>query len=312
MQLVRAVYHDVRTRVPDCCILTVLAATLVVGLAGNVCAQSFSPFATFDNMSLTELQTLQIKLTYVGPQSKALPSLVISETSNAGDIGVFLPFQRAGINYSNDTIPPRTAKAAATQLMATIDNVGTLSSVTAGGVANNPFLSFGMHNTSQGGVSFEAVLDSNDTKALFDKLRAALASNEAVLLELSIMACPLDAVEAGQPIDVTANVSSKLSGLRLKRDVNVFVGTVTVTNNLATDIVGPISVVFKPPTTVHVADVDGYTCKSAPAGRRFVNLPLTGGTLAAGQSAEAIVQFSNPDLEQINVTMQVLAGPGAR
>jgi hypothetical protein len=62
---------------------------------------------------------------------------------------------------------------------------------------------------------------------------------------------------------------------------------------------------------VSLANVDGFTCKHAPAGRRYVDMPVAG-SLAVGQSLEAVVELDNPDREQLAATFQVLAGTGAR
>ena len=275
-------------------------------------AQSLSPYSVFESMDQGELATLQVKLTYVGPQNKGLPSTLFTDDSNSFNITVFTPFQRPGINYSNDSIPPRTFKTSAAELEQVIDNVGTLPNVTAGDVASLPYTSFAMHNTISGGVAFESVLNAEDTRDLFDQIRQALSNNPGAILELNIMGCAIDALEAGMPDDVTADVSLSLSGVRLDRDADIFVGTLKVQNNSGSSIPGPISVAFSLPATTGLAEFDGFTCKFAPAGRKYVNLPLSGGVLADGESVEVTIEYTNPDLVQLDATLQVLSGTGAR
>lgn len=299
-------------RVGSAVLMAFLASLFSVMSPRPVAAQAFSPYSTFQAMTSNDLKTLQVKLTYVGEQRSPVLSVVFTETSNAVNIALFQPFQRPGIRYSNELLPLHTFKATTTELKAVIDNVATLPNVTAGGVSSNRFLSYAMHNTISGGVAFEAVLNAADTAALFGQLRSALASNKDGMIQLDRMGCAIGAPPAGQATDVTGSVTTILSGLRLKRTGSVFVATLKVTNTTGSPIAGPVSAAFNLPATVDLTTFDGSTCKVAPAGRRFVNVVPGGGNLGAGQTAQATVEFSNPDLVALNPMIQVLAGTGSR
>src|SRR5215216_6848272 len=52
---------------------------------------SFSPYSDFQAMSLEQLKTLQVKLTYVGIQGKAIASLAFTSSFNTLDLNKFIP-----------------------------------------------------------------------------------------------------------------------------------------------------------------------------------------------------------------------------
>lgn len=289
-------------------LLTLIATGLLC--PSFVPAQTFSPYSDFQAMTLQQLATLQVKLTYVGPTSKSLPSIAFTSTTNTLDLSLFVPFRRPAIDYSNDDrIAASTFTASTQELKSVIDNVATLPNVTTGGVATTRLLSFSLVNTQPTTKGFEAVVNSADAGLLFDQLRLSLANNSGGLKQLAQMACPLNLLGAARPTDVSASAKVSLTGLRLQRTTGRFVGTATVTNNSAGTLAAPVSVVFVPTANVRLLKDDGTTCGTTPVGAPFINLP---GALGAGQSAQINVEFENPDRLQFTTTTKVLAGPGAR
>src|SRR5262245_56682082 len=63
-------------------------------------AQALSPYSAFQSMSLSELQTSQLKLTYLGVQNAPVASVGLSVA--AFNLNVFVPFRRSGIGYTNE------------------------------------------------------------------------------------------------------------------------------------------------------------------------------------------------------------------
>lgn len=276
--------------------------------------QTFSPFSDFQNMSLAELETLQVKLTYVGAQEKPVPTTAFTSPANTLDLSKFVPFQRPGISYANDELPVRSFSASATELKAVIDETGKIPAVVAGGVAGDVYISFALFN-SVGGTDkgFEAVLNPTDGIALFQALRTALAGNQTGLKIINEMGCRTALREPGEPADVSADVSVTISGMRLNRSTGRFVGTATVKNNSAQSLTGPVSLVFDfAEANIRLFNAAGFTCGTSPEGKGFINLPLTGNALPSGASIQANLEFENPDKLPMKVTTKVLAGPGAR
>lgn len=286
--------------------------TLVGGKTPKAPPQMFSTYSDFQTMSLEQLKTLQVKLTYVGAQLEPISTVAFTSSFNTLDLAKFVPFRRPGIHYGNDNSGVQTFAATPEELKAIIDNVGTLPNITAGGVASDPFLSFALFNSAGGDKAFEAVLNQADALSLFDKLRLALQNNKIGSQKVAEMACPLDLLGAARPTDVTASVAITISGTRLNRNTGRFVSTATVKNISAAGIVGPISLVLGLKGNVSLFNSDGHTCGISPVGQDFINLTLLGGALPVNGSVQVVLEFNNPDGESIKPTTKVFAGPGAR
>lgn len=145
---------------------------------GPLLAQSFSPYADFQAMSLTDLATLQVKITYAGKQRHSHRSLIITATGHQPNMALFSQYLRPGVNYFNDVWPPLTFTATAGELKALVDGVGLLPSVTDGDVDPGGYVSFALSNTAGGTAKvFEAVLNEATGALVFDKLLNSLQAN---------------------------------------------------------------------------------------------------------------------------------------
>jgi hypothetical protein len=284
---------------------------VLLGAIGLV-SQMFSPYSDFQAMSVEQLKTLQVKLTFVGVQTRPTASVAFTTPFNALDLTGFVPFRRPGISYSNDDSAVKTFTTSAEELDAMIDNVGMLPNVTAGGVAADQYFSFALLNTVPNSKAFEAVLNKSDTADLFAKLRVSFASNKPGMRTLADLACILDVSELGTPADVSADADVVLSGVRLNRTTGRYVGTASVTNKSGQSLTGPVSLVLDLAASVRLFNADGTTCKITPVGREFINLPLTGNQLPPGATAQVTLEFDNPERLPVQATTKVLGGPGAR
>lgn len=278
-----------------------------VGLRG----QAFSPYSDFLNMTPQQFGSLQVKLTYMGIQNKVTPSLGYSAASPF-NLSLFTPFYRPGFSYDNDT-SIKTYVVPTAQLQAIVTQVGGLSAVTAGGVAANPFVSFSMTASINGQTEgFEAIVDAPTALQLFSALEAALQSVPPILSTLTIMACPAGLTGSGIPTDVTSLTSVSLGGVRLNRANGLFVGPATVTNTSSSAISGPISLILGLPNGIKLANGTGTTCMVSPVGAGYINLPLSGGSLASGANVSLTIEYSNPNQQPIQPTVKVVAGDGSR
>ena len=284
-------------------------ATSIIFSAGSD-AQTFSPYSDFQNLSQSDTQTLQIKLTFVGPRKDTLPGVAF--TPGTLDLTKFTPFRRSGISYTpDDSVESFTA--ATTEMKAVLNGVGTLSNVTSGAVATPEWLSYAMVWTSGSTTKgFEAIVGKSDAAAVFAQLRTAFANNKPALKVLSDMACPIGATDPSVATDVSAQTSVSFSGIRLNRASGYFIGTATVKNTTSNAIAGPISLVLGLPGDMTLATLDGTTCSVKPVGRPFVNLALTNNSLAGGASLQVTLQIVNPAGLPIAPTAKVLAGTGSR
>jgi hypothetical protein len=309
MSLLRSLFEFVRITVHGNKVgfLVVLLSCSLLPVAAR--GQAFSPYADFQGMTLNQLQTLQVKLTYVGPQQRAQPSIAFTSTSNKVDLASFVPFRRPGIEYTNDDINVQTFTAGVDALKALITDIGTLPNITAGGVAPSPFLSFALVNLGKG---FEAVLSEADAASLFNQIRLALKDETVGASKLSNMSCSLNLIDPQRPVDVTSGVSVSLSGLRVDRRTGNFVASATLHNGSGSSIAGPISLIVVTSQNIQLANRTGTTCVTVPVGSGYIDAPLNENTLGVGGSIPMTLVFNNPDSKPLSPSTTVLAGPGAR
>lgn len=273
---------------------------------------TLTPYSEFQAMPVSQLGTLQVKLTFVGPSDEPTPSLLITSTSGSPNIAVFVPFRQANVEYFNDDdVSFRTFSVTTLELKAIVDSVGTLPEITAGGIAVPSILAFSLYNSAGTERVFEAVTNQAQTVALFAKLRAALPRNVTARVALDEFACALGALDPSRPIETTSQVTATLSGFRLDRRTGRFVNRVTLLNTGVDPIVGPISLVLEhqaPGFQLH--NRTGTTCGLAPVGRDY--LTISAGALAPGNPVVVKLDFENPDRLAIRTNIRVFAGPGAR
>ncbi len=287
--------------------IILLVAIFIAQTPGGLMAQTLNcaPYSSFQAMTAAQLSTLQVKLTFAGASLGAVPSVVFTGLGNTYDATLFSQCQRSGLVATSAQVNFATTS----DLAVLITNVATLPTVTAGGAAANPYLSFSLANSQPSNVAFEAVLDQPTTVALFGQLRASFADNKSISLVLSKLGCALGTLEAGTPTDVSAGFGITLGGVRLKRSTNTYVSNLTVKNNSGSTPPAPVSVVLDLPINVTIVNPDGITCKTDLQGRGFINISSIP---APGQSVSLPVEFNNPDQERLTFQSRVFAGPGAR
>jgi hypothetical protein len=113
------------------------------------------------------------------------------------------------------------------------------------------------------------------------------------------------------PVDVSFQVRVTGGGFRFDRASGRFVQSVTLTNTGKSPIAGPISLALdslSPDSALY--NQAGVTSATIPAGRSY--LVVQSGDLAAGASASARLEFTDPTNAAIVYTTSVLAGPGTR
>ena len=118
-------------------------------------------------------------------------------------------------------------------------------------------------------------------------------------------------VPCGCAADVSAIVTVTRSGYVLNPVTGRYVQTVTVTNNSANTISGPLSLVLDGlSANATLFNATGSTdALELPAGSPYLNANVN---LAAGQNTSFVLQFADPSHAAINYATRVLTGSGAR
>ena len=109
--------------------------------------------------------------------------------------------------------------------------------------------------------------------------------------------------------EITSTIGVTRSGLAFSRATQQYVGTITVTNNSGATIAAATQVVFDDLTSgVTLSNASGTTGSTNPtgAGNAFITL---GTALAAGESVNVPVRFSNPTAGFVSYTPRfIVAG----
>jgi len=296
---------------------SIAALVLATGLAaatGVVQAQTLSPYSDFQAMTLADMDSLRVKLTYGGPQDYLLATLVIVKASAPASIARFTPYRREGFEYSNDDGPIGTSAASRQELKAIIDNVGSLPRVTDGGVDAKGYVSFALMSTAGGTTKvFESIVNDTTGRDLIAQVLAALTNNAEATRNVSLFGCDVAMMPQNLPVNVEGQVTVSFGGFRADRTVKAqFVGKVKVTNHSASAIPAPVTlVVIRKGGNARLIGDDGVTCVVDPPGVPFVNLNGVSG-LAPGASVEKVLRFANPSQMKFDLEFRVFAGAGTR
>lgn len=298
-------------RTPVVALIAGTSALLTLCAPSTGRAQSFTPYAVFQSMTQTELATLQIKLTWLGFQTRSTTTAILTAQGHAPDVALFTPFQRPGFDYGNDAAQIDSVAATVQELDALLDSVAALPGVTDGGVDTGGLLSFALLNTAGGTRAFESILDTTNAAAVFPQMLNALGGNSVASRRLRELACTLNLVDGAPPSEVTSSVVFSLRGFRLVRSTGEMVGVVKVTNLTGTTLVAPLTLVVIGADNLELTGESGRTCRIDPAGLPFIDLAVGGG-LGAGATVEQVLRFRNPDLDAVAPELHLYSGSGAR
>ncbi len=110
--------------------------------------------------------------------------------------------------------------------------------------------------------------------------------------------------------DVSSSIGITPGGFVVNPITKRWVQTVTLKNNSAATLTGPISLVLDNlSSNAALFNATGSTALMLPAGSPYIDANIN---LAAGQSTPVSLQFTNPSNTAITYATRVLAGPGAR
>lgn len=293
-------------------IRTVLSLSLAGILSSTAVAQTFALFSEFQALSPTELATVQVKITYLGPSDSPVGSLAFSCAPNAVDPYVFRPFRRTEFSPYYD-FASTVFQVAPDLLHAMIDSVGTLAGVTDGGVDSSGYVSFAMLKTVGGTRVFESIVDETNGRLLIAKMQAAFSGDANALRLTTECGCRMSLLYDNPPAEVTQVVSVKCGGFRQVRKSDQYAARVRVTNSSGVTLQAPVTLL---PgiigENVELVGEGGWTCAIEPGGEAYLTLPTGSGGLAPGAHVDITLHIKNPSMDRIRVQPQVFAGPGTR
>lgn len=268
-----------------------------------------SSYFVFQRLTEANLATLQVKITYIGTQTKSTNSLLFASSHFCVDIAKFRPFWRKRVLYWNESDRPAVFYANLSELRAVLSQVGALGIVTDGPDDSTSVFSFALY-AEVGGIprAFERLLDRENAAAVLSALRLALATNERGTEILRSLACRQGLLRGTPPTEVTDRVRVEFSEVPNGEEDGRWEGRIRLTNLSDTRFDSPLIVVIdiRSPNLTLV-DRTPSTCLIIPYRPYIV---LTKSHLAPGASIERRVRFSNPDNDPVRPNLRVFAGPG--
>jgi hypothetical protein len=129
-----------------------------------------------------DLQTLQVKLTYVGPQLKGRSSVVFTTFYHLLDMDWFRPLRRAGLSYANDDVDVWSFTVAPdemTRVVATLARTEVVAAPRASALAHVSLMLV-LEKSRLGDVAIEVILDAAQSAEVTDAILEALDSGNGV------------------------------------------------------------------------------------------------------------------------------------
>lgn len=136
-------------------------------------------FSEFLGLTDAELQSVQVKLTWVGVQAESVPTTAFAETVDGVDLTLFAPFYRPDFEYGNDALPSDWIFAATLgELRSVLDALAGVPAVVASEVTAEELLSVALLRVNRDGEIrvAESVLGSADAVAAIAAIRSGLSN----------------------------------------------------------------------------------------------------------------------------------------
>jgi hypothetical protein len=285
---------------------------LLLCLARVGLAHTYTPDNHFQTLPVSNLGSVQAKLTYVGGlQDAPIATAAFALPQNPTHVALFAAFRHPGFDYGNDDEATNRFSVSADELKRLIDSVATISAVTRGPSDTTGLISFALMDTAGETTRvFDAVPSVPVARTMFAKLLGALQTNVDAVRAIRDLGCTTEALPLTPPSALDSRASVKFSGLRPVRSVEGrYVGQLRLTNGSPTAIDAPIVVVVRMRGNATLRTRTGRTCRITPPGRPYVVLAAVE-PLAAGKTIERRLTFDNPTRNRPSIDFRVYGGPG--
>jgi len=306
-------------------LLVMFAIVLSISLAH---AQETSSLEWLQSLPEETVETVAVRLEYLGPQDKSLPALVATVAGHDVNWNAFR--SAPGMQIDDNEAQERQGKSdftvAAQDMRNFLRSLVSLGKEPAGQDAI-PWLALTVVAGTDGRYrSFHRVFSRREAGDLFVYLRNAFRAdpkdisivnggiNAGAMSHLQAFGCATGLISDLMPADdVTKRVSVARGGLRFNPAEGRFESAVTLKNTSPLAIRGPVSLVVDLSSgNIELVNAHGHTCITKPMGRAFMTLPMPQETFTPGQALETTLWFTGGAGEEIDFTTKVLASPGER
>ena len=276
------------------------------------CKGPFSPFASFQGLTVAQKAQFQIKLNDIRPWAET-QTLIFQGIGVPSDPMLFFPFRRAGIPLT-DRLPPLRVTLSASELGNVVDSLSTISNLTDGNVDSRPSLLVDFLQTYDNpDIGFQAAVDSVTASLALQKTRKALLANTGAKNAIEQFMCRAALLPAQSPMNVTSSARIQIGSFRRSEgnETSVYEAQIGVKNTSGSTLAAPLSLALKRIPTVAILEppIAGSVCRVS--GYDYFDLGIVGG-LAPGQEQMFKMRIRNEFGKKLKFTPILLAGPGVR
>ncbi len=137
-----------------------------------------SPYSEFTRRPPARLSHVQVKLTYLGEQTKPVPTVVFGAIGRLIDLQAFGGLRKAGIDYGNDELPRIESFVVTVDELHAMLQAAALPAVTQG-QRDGSWVSFMVLDNAPPGIKgVEAILDPQEAEALVRALRSGVSPRD--------------------------------------------------------------------------------------------------------------------------------------
>lgn len=277
-------------------------------------AQTRSPYAEFQKLSPGGLDSLQVKLTWVGPMDRPIETLVFLSPPGRFTPAAFDPchFDRWKNSYGIDAWAVVTVRISPTLLRALVDSVGTLPRVVDGDRDSLGCVSFALFTSAGGTRCFESILGEPTAAALASQILSAVACDSSAYREMTACAYRMAMFCDDDPKDVSAQVAFRVDPFRRVGRSDLYETRVRVTNTSHAVLRGRFSLIPNVrPAGAELVNATDWTYSLRPQ-RPYLDYPRSTDALAPGATLEFMVRVRDDGRHRLRLNPRLYAGWGVR
>lgn len=263
-----------------------------------------SPYSVFTAAPESELDSLGILLSYVGPLQATKRTVVFGPIDGRKPrVSDFEPYHLLDL-YIPDAEVVTVDRMALSTL---IDSLGTLG-LRPKVPAHYWELLVSMELTIDGvDHGFETVLDSSTSTIVFRQFWDILSDNHAAKEALHAIGCSSFLLPETPPMDVTNSVNVDVGHVHVDRSSGFYVAMARIENTSREDLPGPMIIAVDVDLPMLIKKSDGRACV-IPNGNWIIR--LSDEDLAPGQHVTVPLYFWGGEKEGIKPRIWVYSGPG--
>lgn len=234
-----------------------------------------SAYSDFTSMTVGELDTCIIKLSYLGDEGRPFGNVVLRASPAVPNYTVFGFFRDSAIyGLAGDFSEPLILRISPSAMHDVLASMGGVAEVANGSQDPSGVLAVGAANIwhHRSLHVSESIVNESVGRVVIDSMLAHVASDSATRAIL-MFACAAGLAPVSPVNDVSSRCVVSLPEVTFDRSTGRYVGSISVKNTSATAIAGPVTVALQLRGMVTLASAAGRTSRRSPrAGLQYTQV----------------------------------------